>query len=351
MIGSWVKRTTYASKFRSARSSKFSRYRIVKWIIPLSLIIYVAMLYLHYNSLVASDKLEIYPFAGWRLFSYTPERFGIEAAVVLDSVNEQSVDGPLDIRYLIPNASYASIDDQSVLKRVASACAVNPDCDEAEVLLFPVVEMLVAERGEENIENIEFSIIRVRIDYGDIFENIRSLADGTVKKRDFYEPVQTIGKWSTLNGRIISTPSTQNDTIEHPNSSGNSTQSNNIVTVIQNDNAVLVSKSYFTIYLDGRNIIYARPTCSQADIDTQFFLHIIPYYLNDLPEHRKQVGFDNLDFHFQYNYVGENEEGNCITVQQLPEYKISGIRTGQYTDAAGQIWVTQFEIPDSLKDN
>ena len=350
MIGQLGK-TTRASRLRSTRYPKLSRYRIVKWIIPLSLIIYVAMLYLHYNSLVASDKLEIYPFAGWRLFSYTPERFGIENAVVLDSVNEQSVDGPLDDRYLIPNDSYTSIDDQGVLKRVASACAVYPDCDEAEVLLFPVVERLVAERGEENIENIEFSIIRVRIDYRDVLENIRSLADGIVKKRDFYEPVQTIGQWSTLNGRIMSVPSIQNDTIESPNSSDSSTQSTSVVTVIQDDNAVLVSKSYFTIYLDGRSIIYARPTCTQADIDTQFFLHIIPYYINDLPEHRKQVGFDNLDFHFQDNYVRENEEGNCITVQQLPEYKISGIRTGQYTDAAGQIWVTQFEVPDSLKDN
>ena len=339
------------------RYPKFSRYRIVKWIIPLSLIVYVAMLYLHHNSLVASDKLEIYPFAGWRLFSYTPERFGIERALALDAINEEPVDSPSDV-YLIPNDSYTSIDDQSVLKRVANACAVDPDCDEAEVLLFPVVERLVAERGEENIENIEFSIVRVRIDYRDILENIRDLADGTVKKRDFYEPVQTIGKWSTLNGRIMSITSTQDYTIEYQNNSegyqnetDSITQNNSVVTSIQSDNAVLMSKSYFTIYLDGRNIIYARPTCNQADIDTRFFLHIIPYYLNDLPEHREGTGFDNLDFSFQDNYAEANEEDNCITVQQLPEYRISGIRTGQFANATGKIWETQFEIPDNLKDN
>ena len=331
-------------------SSKFSRFRIVKWMIPLSLIIYVAMLYLHYNSFVASDKLEIYPFAGWRLFSYTPEPFGKEAAVVLDSINGQSVDDSSDIRYLIPNDTYSSIDDQSVLKRTADACAVNPDCDEAEVLLFPVVERLVAERGEENIENLEFSVIQVGIDYSDVLENIRDLADGIVKKRDFYEPIQTIGKWSTLNGRIMSTSLTQNDTLEQ-SSSDSATYNNSVITPIQDDSAVLASQSYFTIYLDGRNIIYARPTCTQTDLDARFFLHIIPYYLNDLPERRKETGFDNLDFNFQDNYARDNDEGSCITVQQLPEYRISGIRTGQFTDAGGKIWEIQFEIPDSLKDS
>lgn len=346
MIGRWVKKTTRESKSRTARSPRFNRFRIVKWMIPLSLIIYVTMLYLHYNSHVASDKLEIYPFAGWRLFSYTPERFGREGAVVLDSINGQSVDDSSDARYLIPNDTYSSIDDQSVLKRTADACAVSPDCDEAEELLFPVVERLMAERGEENIENIEFSVIRVRIDYRDVIENIRDLADGIIKKRDFYEPVQTIGKWSTLNGRIMSTPSIQNDTMEQASSDG-AAQSNSVVTPIQDDNAILVSQSYFTIYLNGRNIIYARSTCTQADLDTKFFLHIIPYYLNDLPEHRKETGFDNLDFSFQDNYASENEENNCVTVQQLPEYRISSIRTGQFTDLDGQIWEVQFEIPDS----
>lgn len=313
----------------------------------MSLIIYVAMLYLHYNSLVAGDKLEIYPFAGWRLFSYTPERFGIEFAVVLDSLNEQSVDSSSDARYLIPNDTYTSIDDQSVLKRTVDACAANPDCDEAEVLLFPVVERLIAERGEENIENIEFSIIRVRIDYSDVLEHIRELADGIVKKTDFYEPEHTIGKWSTLNGRIMSTSSTPNDTTEQENSDS-APQISSVVTPIQDDNAVLVSQSYFTIYLDERNIIYAKPTCTQTDLDTLFFLHIIPYYLNDLPEERKEIGFDNLDFNLQDNYAGENEEGNCITVQQLPEYRISSVRTGQFNDTDGQVWKTQFEMPDSL---
>ena len=345
-----MEKITDKKKSRSARSFKLSRYRIVKWIIPLSLIIYVAMLYLHYNSLVASDKLEIYPFAGWRLFSYTPERFGVEFAVVLDSLNEQSVDSSSDVRYLIPNDTYTSIDDQSVLKRTVDACATNPDCDEAEVLLFPVVERLIAERGEENVENIEFSIIRVKIDYSDVLEHIRELADGIVKKSDFYEPVHTIGKWSTLSGRIMSTSSTQNDIIEQ-DGSDNNTQINSVVAPTQDDDAVLVSQSYFTIYLDGRNIIYARPACTQTDLNAKFFLHIIPYYLNDLPEHRKQTGFDNLDFNFQDSYARENEEGNCITVQQLPEYRISSIRTGQFTDTDGQIWETQFEMPDSLRDN
>ena len=316
---------------------KLSRYRVVKWLIPLSITTYMITLYLHHNSIVASNKLEIYPFAGWRLFSYTPEQFGIESAVVLDSINGQQA----DTHYLIPNNSSTSIDDQSVAGRTASACAVNPDCNEAEELLFPVIERLIAGRYDGSIEDIEFSLIRVRIDYSDILEHIRPLADGKVAKSDFYKPTQTIGRWSTRNGRIMDVSLVQENSSQDQ---GNNDQpSSGDITLFQ-DTAVLVSESYFAIYLDSNNLIYFRSSCSQTDIDTRFFLHIIPYYLNDLPENRRRIGFDNLDFNFQKNYVNQGEEYDCTTVQELPEYEISGIRTGQYIDGEGEIWSTQFAV-------
>ena len=54
----------------------------------------------------------------------------------------------------------------------------------------------------------------------------------------------------------------------------------------------------------------------------QFFLHVIPVDVNDLPDDRKPYGFDNLDF---YPYP------LSITVRKLPDYDIARIRTGQFT--------------------
>lgn len=327
----------------SSRTMKLNHYRIIKWLIPLSIIVYISMLYLHHNSIVSSDKLEIYPFAGWRLFSYTPERFGIESAVTLKSINEQ----PTDINYLIPNNTITSIDDQSVAKRTASACAVRADCSEAEELLFPIIKRLVTERVDQNMEDIrdiEFDLVKVRIDYSDVLDQIRDLADGTVLKSDFYKPVQHIGRWSTHNGRIMDASLAQGEDSQYLDSSEQaSIKINNDVTFPQNSK-VLVSESYFDIYLDDHDIIYGRTSCTQTDIDTTFFLHIIPYYLKDLPENRRKNGFDNLDFNFQNNYVNQSEKYDCITVQKLPEYRISGIRTGQFTNETGEVWRTQFIV-------
>lgn len=320
---------------------KLSRYRAIKRLILLSITIYIVTLYLHHNSIVASNKLEIYPFAGWRLFSYTPKHFGIESAVVLDSINGRQA----DIHYLIPNNNSTSIDDQSVTGRTASACAVSVDCSEAEELLFPVIERLTAERYDENLEDIEFSIIRVRIDYSDILDHIKDLAEGTVIKSDFYKPVQTIGRWSTRNGRIMDVSLLEGNIPQYQSNNDQASTQDSISANLFQDTAVLASESHFTIYLDGDNLVYVRPSCTQADTETRFFLHIIPYYLNDLPENRRQVGFDNLDFNFQNNYIdqGVGEEYNCVTVQKLPEYEISGIRTGQFSDGV-EFWSTQFAV-------
>ena len=38
--------------------------------------------------------------------------------------------------------------------------------------------------------------------------------------------------------------------------------------------------------------------CVRADTETMFFLRPIPDNVNDLPGHRRQHSFDNLDFNF-----------------------------------------------------
>ena len=59
-----------------------------------------------------------------------------------------------------------------------------------------------------------------------------------------------------------------------------------------------------------------------------FFLHLISAEVADLPDHRKQYGFDNLDIDFDLH--GERFDGKCMAIRALPEYDIVGIRVGQY---------------------
>ncbi len=59
-----------------------------------------------------------------------------------------------------------------------------------------------------------------------------------------------------------------------------------------------------------------------------FFLHLFPVDVDDLPGHRKQSGFDNLDFRFGDYELPLTER--LVAVRQLPGYAIAGIRTGEF---------------------
>ena len=92
----------------------------------------------------------------------------------------------------------------------------------------------------------------------------------------------------------------------------------------------LMISSDFDVYLDqGQNrLIYTRDQCVAADLSAPFFLHVIPVDVDDLPDHRKQYGFDNLDFRFD----GYRLPHRCIAAHPLPDYALAGIRTGQYLE-------------------
>ena len=86
-------------------------------------------------------------------------------------------------------------------------------------------------------------------------------------------------------------------------------------------------RSDFDVYLSDNRLVYARDPCSPADTEAMFFLHLIPAHVNDLPDHRKQYGFDNLDFVFDSRI--SISDGKCLMEVPLPEYAIAEIRTGQ----------------------
>ena len=90
------------------------------------------------------------------------------------------------------------------------------------------------------------------------------------------------------------------------------------------------------IYLDRGRLIYVNEQCAPEDLEPRFYLHLYPVDPDDLPAHRRQHGFDNLDFSFAD--FGATVQGECRVERKLPEYPVSRIATGQYTSGGGPIW-------------
>ena len=104
-----------------------------------------------------------------------------------------------------------------------------------------------------------------------------------------------------------------------------------------------VIRSDWNVYLVGNSLIYKKEQCSLEDVEPKFFLHLYPVDVNDLPGHRKQYGFDNLDFAFR-DHRRPIKEGVCVARRELPDYGIAALHTGQFT-GEGRIWEGRFDIP------
>ena len=106
------------------------------------------------------------------------------------------------------------------------------------------------------------------------------------------------------------------------------------------------AQSTFTLYLNetDRTLTYVKEPCAAPDPDAPFFLHARPERISDLPERRRAVGFDNLDFDFRLR--GAVFDGKCAALISLPEYPIADLRTGQWVQGEGEKWVATVRLMD-----
>lgn len=104
-------------------------------------------------------------------------------------------------------------------------------------------------------------------------------------------------------------------------------------------------ESDFNVYLYDDKLIYVKSLCSDNDSDTRLFLHIDPEDLNDLPDERHGYNFDNLDFTMMEH--GLAIDGVCVAVVDLPEYRVSEIRTGQLDENGEKMWEGKIAVNDS----
>ena len=100
------------------------------------------------------------------------------------------------------------------------------------------------------------------------------------------------------------------------------------------------AQSVFDLYHAGNTLVYLKQTCTADDTAARFFLHIYSADANDLPAHRKEYRFDNLDFSFpEYGVMLDDK---CLAIVSLPDYEIASIQTGQWIPGQRQLWKAEF---------
>ena len=97
-----------------------------------------------------------------------------------------------------------------------------------------------------------------------------------------------------------------------------------------------VAREEFDVYLDDSTVYYLKEPCERGDTSLIFFLHVFPENLDDLPDDRRQHGFDNLDFTVRER--GVLFDGKCLARAAFPQYDIAGFRTGRVGVDGVQIW-------------
>ena len=102
-----------------------------------------------------------------------------------------------------------------------------------------------------------------------------------------------------------------------------------------------VARSVFDLYVTDGQLTYVKEECAQEDTGHRFLLHIIPERTDDLPQERREYGFDNLDFDFFL--AGALFDGKCVATVPLPDYPIVSVRTGQF-GPQGELWSAEFAL-------
>lgn len=103
----------------------------------------------------------------------------------------------------------------------------------------------------------------------------------------------------------------------------------------------IVTAAGWQVYLRNGHLTYTSQEC--ANQDEWFFLHLSPRNVVDLPVTRREYGYDNRDFTFLRG-GGIRIDGTCILTRPLPDYDITAIHTGQYTET-GRIWQMEYRLP------
>ena len=105
-----------------------------------------------------------------------------------------------------------------------------------------------------------------------------------------------------------------------------------------------IIRSDFDVYMEGGALTYLKAPCAEDDTRGRFFLSVHPVDAANLPENRRELGHDGLNFDFAPDGIIFN--GKCMIRRELPGYPISRIETGQDAPVGGRLWAGAADLGD-----
>ena len=99
-------------------------------------------------------------------------------------------------------------------------------------------------------------------------------------------------------------------------------------------------RAAYDVYLADGELAYLNDTCDPTETDHPFHLNVYPERTRDLPEERRERGFER--FHFEFLLNGALADGGCVAFFSLPDYPVAAIQTGQSDGKGGDLWFAEF---------
>ena len=96
----------------------------------------------------------------------------------------------------------------------------------------------------------------------------------------------------------------------------------------------------YDVYLADGELAYLNDACDPQETDHPFHLNVYPERIDDLPEERREHGFER--FHFEFLLNGALADGGCVAFFPLPDYPVAAIQTGQSDGDRIDTWVAEF---------
>ena len=101
-------------------------------------------------------------------------------------------------------------------------------------------------------------------------------------------------------------------------------------------------RAAFAVHLREDALLYVREDCLPEDQEGLFILHLDPADPEDLRPHRRQFGFENLDFRFAWRALDRGDP--CVARVALPDWPIRRVVTGQHPGRRDAPWLWRGEF-------
>ena len=108
------------------------------------------------------------------------------------------------------------------------------------------------------------------------------------------------------------------------------------------EEGLLLTQGFYDIYSADGELAYLRESCDPLETEQPFHLNVYPERASDLPEERREQGFER--FHFEFLLNGAFVDEGCAAFFSLPDYPVAAVRAGQHDGKGGNLWLAEFWI-------